>query len=70
MVVSHVAPAPVHVSTCDVSAHVLPASWAADNVVLWPVAVHCLRVKGSTIHKARVEGQLPPRLVRVFSRVM
>merc|ERR550517_1243277 len=30
---------------------------------------HILVVNGSTAHRARVEGQLPPRLVTVFSRV-
>ena len=31
---------------------------------------HCLLISGSTIQRARVLGQFPPRLYRVFSKVM
>lgn len=38
---------------------------------LWAAAPrHSLEVSGSTSHRATVDGQLPPRLVTVFRRVM
>ena len=42
----------------------------ADTVELARTPWHSLTVRGSTHQRARVLGQLPPRLVSVFRRVM